>query len=550
MPQVLVTVIYAVPVKCANFMAMRSFIELPYAYLQERAELAGLTVEQTKLFLLKFHHFKHNRDVASELDITVNACVQCLGEIYRKFGIEGRGRGKENRLRQALIQAYKERSDDNLTVTSEHDHMMVTLRPLDHQERSSEALTRFAQTVPAANPQFLRGWVRSLRYSQETLAQEDGQEMVDDILRSLLKTLPGVVTALAADTPNTKAVILGKILERLDQLVLELQPRVEKNRLPQLRFFLQENSNPLARSLFAFVLRLRSQLGFGDDVFKPWEVIDQAMEQVSSAHYQLAIGQPRGMKAYSQLIRQLCFEFIYRRAYEADQQGNVSTETIAVSPERLRRDLHAVDHALLDLYLVTKQRTEANIDFFHILRTRWLEPMEWGTFSADISGSRNFLGMTLSEQWDFEIKALRALRAAYHNYDHDSFEPMYAKFEEKVSQRRVTYCEKLFYPPEISPEGFYKLVAVPREANADKGDIWLSNRVWRYATLLAQPHLSLEDLNEIRQLLNDAASRPGLDFWLREVDHFIAHETEEDPDSLLAIEASQRAELKKHSIRL
>ena len=315
---------------------------------------------------------------------------------------------------------------------------------------------------------------------------------------------------------------------------------------------MQEAANPLARSIFAFVLRLRSQLGFGDDAFKPWEVIDQAMEQVNIARYQQAIQQPRGMKAYAQLIRQLCFEYIYQRAYEAaKERSNISpVETVAVSPERLRRDLHAVDHALLDLYLVTKQRTEANIDFFHILRTRWLEPMEWGTFSADTSGTRNFLGMTLSEQWDFEIKALRALRAAYHHYDNDSFKPMYATFEEKVKKRRITYCEKLFYPPEVSPEGFYKLVAVPREENEDKGDIWLSNRVWRYATLLAQSHLSLDDLDEIRQLLEDSATRPGLDFWLREVDHFIAHETEEDPDSLLAVEAAQRAELKKHSIRL
>ena len=93
-------------------------------------------------------------------------------------------------------------------------------------------------------------------------------------------------------------------------------------------------------------------------------------------------------------------------------------------------------------------------------------------------------------------------------------------------------------------------MAVPREANKDKDDIWLSNRVWRYATLLAKSHLNLDDLDEIRQLLKDASSRPGLDFWLREVDHFIAHETEDDPDSLLAIEAAQRVELKKHSIRL
>lgn len=533
----------------SNLVAMTSLYELPEAYLQQQAVQAGLTPDQATVFIRKFQSTQSNRAIAAELNISVNACVQRLGEIYQKFGIEGRGRGKEIQLRQQLMNS---RGPTPGIAAANHGPFIKALQPAEHMEKDPLALTRLSQETLAADAQFLRKWVCSLRSSQTTLRQEDGNEMVDDVLESLLQTLPVAVTALAADTPHTKADIVAMVLDRLDQLVLELQPRVEKNRPPQLRFFLQETANPLARSIFAFVLRLRSQLGLNDDAFKPWEVIDNAMEQINQSPHHHVRQKSQGMQAYAQQIRQLCFEYIYQRGHEAAKAGasSSSVKVVAVPPERLRRDLHAVDHALLDLYLVTKQRTEANIDFFHILRTRWLEPMKWGTFSADSTGARNFLGISLAEQWDFEIKALRALRAAYHQYDRDSFEAMYQAFEEKVSKRPITYCQKLFYPPEAAPEDFYKLVAVPRETNKDKDDIWLSNRVWRYATLLAKPCLSLDDLDEIRQLLDDAVTRPGLDFWLREVDHFIAHETEDDPDSLLAVEAAQRAELKKHSIRL
>ena len=415
---------------------MTSLFELPETYLQQQAVQVGLTAEQATVFVRKFQKTQSNRAIAKELNISVNACVQRLGEVYHKFGIEGRGRGKEIHLRQKLIKGMV----PNPRITTARP-VIKALHPSEQVEKDPLALTHLSQETLAADAQSLRKWVRSLRSSQATLLQEDGPEMVDDILGSLLQTIPVAVTALAAETPHTKATILAMLLDRLDQLVLELQPRVEKNRPPQLRFFLQETANPLARSIFAFVLRLRSQLGLGDDAFKPWEVIDQAMEQVNSARYQQDIQQPRGMKAYSQLIRQFCFEYIYERAYKIskDAQTTVPTETNTVSSERLRRNLHAVDHALLDLYLVTKQRAEANIDFFHILRTRWLEPMKWGTFSADTSGARDFLGMSLAEQWDFEIKALRALRAAYHHYDNDSFGPMYATFEEKVRESKVTY---------------------------------------------------------------------------------------------------------------
>ena len=213
---------------------MTSLFELPESYLQQQAVQVGLTAEQAAVFVRKFHRTQSNRAIAKELDISVNACVQRLGEIYHKFGIEGRGRGKELHLRQKLIKGMVPKAD----IAPGNGSVIKALQPSDQIEKDPLALTHLSQETLAADAQSLRKWVCSLRSSQATLLQEDGPEMVDDILNSLLQTLPMAVTALAADTPYTKATILAKLLDRLDQLVLELQPRVEKHRPPAAAFFL------------------------------------------------------------------------------------------------------------------------------------------------------------------------------------------------------------------------------------------------------------------------------------------------------------------------
>ncbi|MEM8809392.1 MAG: hypothetical protein AAGF01_25500, partial [Cyanobacteria bacterium P01_G01_bin.38] len=392
----------------------------------------------------------------------------------------------------------------------------------------------------------------SIRYSVEQLHKDEGREVTESTLASLLKTLPVAVTALAADTQHTKAQILAAILESLDTLVINLQPRVQKNQLYGLKF-LQEDSNPLARSVFAFVSRLREQLGFADGEFETWKIIEKAIEKANVRYpdeKREAPQQWRGMKVYSQRIRRICFELICDYACrEAQLSARPETNHQLISDARLRRNLQAVDLAILDLYLAYKNHYEANFNFFDIIRMRWLLDIPWGTFSEFLNDDSKYQGVTITDRWDYERKALSALRKAYHQYDRASTDEMQWQFADKVAERKKTYYDKLFFSPCNDITEFYKLVAVPQEDGRGPSDLDISKDVWTYCQLCSKPYLTETDLETLATLLKRAQSTSGLDFWMREVDHFVAHELEDKPDSLIGIEATQKAQLKKHAIR-
>lgn len=63
----------------------------------------SLSPEQQKVYLLKILDNHSFDQVAAELGISKPSCLKRMGEVYRKFGIEGAGRGKEQRLRQHLL---------------------------------------------------------------------------------------------------------------------------------------------------------------------------------------------------------------------------------------------------------------------------------------------------------------------------------------------------------------------------------------------------------------------------------------------------------------
>ncbi|MEO0457705.1 MAG: hypothetical protein AAF152_14165 [Cyanobacteria bacterium P01_A01_bin.114] len=530
---------------------------LPDDYLRLKASLVGLTPEQIAVFLLKFGQKKSNADVAKRLNISVNACVQCLGEIYKKFQINGRGRGKEKRLRSELIKEF-EADFGAIAPGSALTHPLANiptqpLSALRTQDAVAAApLPTFAQQVTTPDATFLQEWLTSMRHSVEQLHKDEGREAAELTLASLLKTLPVAVTALAADTQHTKAEVLAAILESLDKLVISLQPRVEKNQIYGLKF-LEKESNPLARSVFAFVSRLLNQLGLAQDEFEPWQIIQAAIDK-ANAIYKDEKGEDRqqlpGMKVYAHRIRRLCFELIRTYAREANKRpAHIVLDTPLTSAEKLHHNLQAVDLAILDLYLASKSHHEANFNFFDIIRMRWLLSIPWGTFSEFLSDDSKYQGVTLIDQWDYERKALSALRKAYHQYDFTSLSEMQQQFAEKVNHRRHTYYDKLFYAPRHDITGFYKIVAVPRENSHNQSAMDVSKDVWTYCQLCAKPYLTEPDLDALEALLNKAKVISSLDFWMREVDHFVAHELEEKPDSLIDIEVTQKAQLKKHAIR-
>ncbi len=73
-------------------------------FLLQSARDHSLTAKQEEVFLLKILQNMPYGQIASQLSISEAACLKRMGEVYEKFSIVGRGRGKEQKLRKQLLE--------------------------------------------------------------------------------------------------------------------------------------------------------------------------------------------------------------------------------------------------------------------------------------------------------------------------------------------------------------------------------------------------------------------------------------------------------------
>lgn len=73
-------------------------------FILQIADTYGLTPEQKLVFSRRFLENKSHQKISDDLGITVSACLRRMAEVYRKFDIGGKGRGKDGELRKFLIE--------------------------------------------------------------------------------------------------------------------------------------------------------------------------------------------------------------------------------------------------------------------------------------------------------------------------------------------------------------------------------------------------------------------------------------------------------------
>lgn len=77
-------------------------------FLLQIAAAYGLTPEQTEVFWRRLLEGKSHDEIASELEISVSACLRRMAEVYKKFGISGEVRGKDGQLRTFVINQFQQ----------------------------------------------------------------------------------------------------------------------------------------------------------------------------------------------------------------------------------------------------------------------------------------------------------------------------------------------------------------------------------------------------------------------------------------------------------
>ena len=88
-------------------------LHLPQDFLVQIAHDKGLSPEQMKVLILRFSDQKEYSEIAKQLNTSPGACLKRMGQVYKKFDVEGDARGKEGKLQNYLLKRYQQSQTGN-----------------------------------------------------------------------------------------------------------------------------------------------------------------------------------------------------------------------------------------------------------------------------------------------------------------------------------------------------------------------------------------------------------------------------------------------------
>ncbi|MGB3493858.1 MAG: hypothetical protein WBA57_14105 [Elainellaceae cyanobacterium] len=509
----------------------QSVAALDSDYLIRKANEVDLTAEQKEVFLLKFKELKTNKEIASKLNISQNACIQCMGEIYKKFNIQGKSKGKERQLLNYLLR--QDRQEQGL---------------------AGETFTGRYRQDPI---QRIRSWiVNLLGHSQETGSSKGNvlrksTDATDDLLGVLYKELPSAITLISNLTSHTSQEIALKIFEEVREVIEACYPEIWPNQVPELRFIVDREQNPLARSIVAFVYRTLVQFGIDPkESLQPWEVLGKAMELAQERKPSPSV------KVHSAWFRAICMEVILKARPSIETQA--SLQFFPIDSSTIYRHLLAVDISLLNLCIVSNSilsmEREASvalsgnftlINFYDILRKRWFLDFPWGNAVNRL--------LKEDERKEIELKALLALRHEYHKLDNYGLADLESKYERLLKNSEdIKDCGLLTAtkkPKDINwcrySDDWYPVSGIPDHFVSEEAEN-LSKLIWEYSRLAS---INLQDVsqtqvNRLQEIVNLSEDKPVLAFWVNEVDHFMVHLLNFREGDLFTYEQSQKDQLR------
>lgn len=199
-----------------------------------------LSLEQQEVFFRKMGEEKAYDDIAKILGISKIACIQRMGAVYKKFGIEGDTRGKEYQLRLILNDKYTDFFDENQesTFDSFGNKTIFADNIILGNPRLKEELNELIEVeqIPINNYSTnfnsvssnkienftFNDWVRDLR---EKLYKGQGLNYVQYILQEISLQLPTLIERVAATSRRTELELTFDLLNKLESLI-KIEPYI------------------------------------------------------------------------------------------------------------------------------------------------------------------------------------------------------------------------------------------------------------------------------------------------------------------------------------
>lgn len=502
-------------------------MELTKEFLLHKSRQWGLTGEQEEVFVRKFGQGQSNRDVAESLGISINACVQCLGEIYKKAAIQGNSRGKAHRLRSDLLQEATQNANG-----THHLRGTAYISPeLLPEPTSLSALESDADGE--ANRQYLEDLLNKLQRQAQDLSVNPDGDAADKALQLLSDNLPKSTAALASESHWKRVEVVRHIIHQVSKLFTTIDPSLEDS--DGLSFLSPENSfgNPLHRSITAFIRRTSHQLKRGDQASPTVDSLIQLVFQQGQTLFKDPSSRPAkdspDLKTYSAWVRKTCLSLLSESLsprLDVDQ-------TLLIDPRHgIDRNLLAVDVACLKMYLSARKDDVLDLNYFDILVARWMKSVPWREDPSNASLNEEHPMMYSIDPVDLEWASLSALRRRYHALDVlKKYDLLRDYFIDQLKNVKDKYCHHFwlsYEEIEAFADNKYKIVGIPsaylglQNVERDRCES-MARDVWRYGELAAYSTLNQKDIEELSELLTKACQSTILDFWFNEIDHCMDH---------------------------
>jgi len=508
-------------------------MELTKEFLLHKSRLWGLTGEQEAVLVRKFGEGQSNRDIAEDLGISVNACVQCLGEIYKKAGIEGNRRGKAHRLQAELLQELAQMPPGEGRIALTRAYLAPEMLP-----ESNPTPQNSLKLEGKANRQFLDNFLDQLQQqAQDLKANTDGEAAaVDKALQLLSENLPKSTVALASESHWTRGEVVRHIIHQVSKLFTTIDPSLEE--CDGLAFLSPENSfgNPLHRSITAFARRISNQITGDDDIPPGIDDVIQAILERGHRYFEDPTTRPSNdnvaLKTYSAWVRQACLEHLLN---SLDLTSDDEQMPLLDFKKDIDRNLLAVDVACLEMYLSAKQDHAFDLNYFDILVARWMKGMPWRKDVGHSALDEEHPILFSIDSADLEWASLSTLRRQYHQLDvlkkstllHHYFLDRLRDVQDRY--RDYFWLDYGKVKSFSDSEDKYQIVGIPRmfmgEQEVDYSTYAsIVADVRQYCELAAYNTLNAKDIEVLQHLLAKACQSTILDFWFNEVDHFMDHQ--------------------------
>ncbi len=270
--------------------------------------------------------------------------------------------------------------------------------------------------------------------------------------------------------------------------------------------FILEGEHAIARSLFAFISRILKQLKTKD--FTPAKILEQAIYEINSN-----LDHSNNLKnATSATLRKVCFEQMLKLNDQCYQQE-----------EKLEKFSIPFDHVIKNLKVIRYTLDRLPEQDFQILEYRFDEGLSYEQIVREWyhASEMSDINEKIDELKGKEYKILKDIRLRYH---------------EIIQQGNIQKILDELEGTEAIKSGkldIKKAIDIKKEINT-------------YSKLSTHITLNCSDLKEIKRILNYSINIPLIDFWINEIDHFIAHERDDlNFTGHKKFEAEQKKELRK-----